>query len=182
MTLAGRKRDIDTDAHRTDDDDHRINRVVLTHVERIEQDVPGSRLPRDHLARDHRDQRQHQAGAAPRQNFRQRRRQHNLDQALEGRKPHCRARPQHLFLNGFGSLKAMKDDRQTDAEKDHQGLGDVADAEPQHDDGHQRRFWYRINHHQQWIEESGDRPAATHQEAKRNRDRYRYAKPDRHAA
>ena len=76
------ERGVEADAHRADDDDHREHRVVLPHVERVEQDVAGAGLARDHLAGDHGDQRQHQAGAAAGEDFRQRRRQHDADHAL----------------------------------------------------------------------------------------------------
>ena len=52
---------------------------------------------------------------------------------------------------------AVIDHRQRHAEKDHQRLGGVADAEPQHDDRHQRGLRHRIDHHQQRIEERRDR-------------------------
>ena len=176
------ERRVKPDAHRADDDDHRENRIVLSHVERIEQDVAGAGLPRDHLAGHHGDQRQHQTGAAAGENFRQRRRQHDPDHALRRRQAHGRTGPQHLFLDGFRALKAVIDHRQADAEEDHQRLGDVADAEPEHDDRHQRRLRHRIDHHQQRIEERRHGAAAAHHQSERDRDGHRQAKADRHAA
>ena len=86
----------------------------------------------------------------------QRRRQHDAHQPRPRAHAHGGGGPQHLLLHRARALIAVIDHRQADAEEDHQRLRRVADAEPQHDDRHQRGLRHRIDDHQQRIEEGGD--------------------------
>jgi hypothetical protein len=74
------------------------------------------------------------------------------------------------------------DHRQADAEEDHQRLRRIADAEPQHDQRHQRGLRHRIDDHQQRIEERRHEPAAPHHQADRHRDGERQREAGHHAA
>ena len=76
----------------------------------------------------------------------------------------------------------MIDHGQADAEEDHQRLGDVADAEPEHDDRHQRRLRHGVDHHQERVEERRDAARTAHHQSERDRKEHADAEADRHAA
>jgi len=138
--------------HRADDDDHRIHGVVLAHVERVNRMFPCAGLARDHLARDHGDQRQHKSVRHPS-------RFPAMPPAARSGPSACAAEspiaaPDHSIFSSppWRRKTVIRSQARLTPEKNHQRFREITDASqsmmigitpPSH----------RIDHHQQRIEE-----------------------------
>jgi hypothetical protein len=179
---AATRTDIDDEAEEADDHDGGVDGFVLRHRKRIEQDIADALFARDHLARHHGDECEHQSGADADDDLRQRRGKYDAQQTRTRVHAHRGGRPEHLLFHRARALIAVIDHRQGNAEKDHQRLRGIADAEPQHDDRHQGGLRHRIDDHQQRIEERCDEARASHHQPNGNCERQRERKADQHAA
>ena len=124
----------------------------------------------DQLGADQQDEGERQRRADAVEHLGQRARHHHVPQHAQAARAHAARRPDQRLVAAAGAVEGAERHGEHAAEEDQQDLGAVAEAEPQHRDGDQRRLGHGVEHLDQRAERRVDRPPPSHGDAERRAD------------